>query len=102
MNSDCRMEQTDSCDTSFANTDSNCSASISFEDIHALTSRLSCASCVPAQMTWLNQGVLPTLELDQCFEETDQGCGSGREPNSASAMYRTNCELICEPNSGQL
>lgn len=106
MNSDCRMEQTNSCDSIFASTESNCSASISFEDRHALNSRLALQSLSCAdQMT--NNGVLPTLELSSCFEETDRCC-SPQEPNSAQPcepigesscepIPQPSCEPICEP-----
>lgn len=74
MNSDCRMEQTNTCDSSFVSTDTTCSASISFEDRHALNSRLALQSRSCAdQMT--NSGVLPTLELSSCFELSNQ-CGA--------------------------
>lgn len=96
MNSDCRMEQTINCDSSFATTDASCSASISFEDRHELNSRLTVQSRSCAdQMT--NSGVLPTLELSSCLEETDQ-CGSPQEPNSTQPCEPIG-ELICEPNS---
>lgn len=89
MTSNCRMEQTDSCDTSFANTDSNCSASISFEDIQALTSRLATQlrTCVNDMV---NSGVLPTLELDQCFEGLGDDCEPAPTPT---------CEQDCEQPS---
>ena len=93
MTSNCRMEQTDSCDTSFANTDSNCSASISFEDIQALTSRLATQlrTCVNDMV---NSGVLPTLELDQCFEGWGEGQGDDCEPAPTPT-----CEQDCEQPS---
>ncbi|MBP9090188.1 right-handed parallel beta-helix repeat-containing protein [bacterium] len=97
MTSNCRMEQTDSCDTSFANTDSYCSASISFEDIQALTSRLATQlrTCVNGMV---NSGVLPTLELDQCFE----GLGDGREEgrgDDCEPVPTPTCEQDCEQPS---
>lgn len=96
MNSDCRMEQTMTCDSSFTGTDASCSASISFEDRHQLNSRLALQSRSCAdQMT--NNGVLPTLELSWCFEETDE-CGSPPEPSSTQPGEPIG-ELICEPNS---
>lgn len=96
MNSDCRTEPTITCDSSLASTDSNCAASISFEDRHELNSRLALQSRSCAdRMT--NNGVLPTLELSSCFNETDL-CGSPQEPISAQPC-EPNGELICEPNS---
>ncbi len=97
MTSNCRMEQTDSCDTSFANTDSNCSASISFEDIQALTSRLATQlrTCVNDMV---NSGVLPTLELDQCFEGLGDGREEGRGDDCEPAPTPT-CEQDCEQPS---
>lgn len=97
MTSNCRMEQTDSCDTSFANTDSNCSASISFEDIQALTSRLATQlrTCVNDMV---NSGVLPTLELDQCVEGLGDGREEGRGDDCEPAPTPT-CEQDCEQPS---
>lgn len=91
------MEQTDSCDTSFANTDSNCSASISFEDIQALTSRLATQlrTCVNDMV---NSGVLPTLELDQCVEGLGDGREEGRGDDCEPAPTPT-CEQDCEQPS---
>jgi hypothetical protein len=106
MNSDCRMEQTNTCDSSFASTDSNCPASISFEDRHELNSRLALQSRSCAeQMT--NSGALPTLELSSCFEEADD-CGSPQESpsvqpcepiaeSSCEPISEPSCEPICEP-----
>lgn len=88
MNSDCRMEQNDSCDTSFTSTDSNCSAYISFEDIQTLTSRLAshlrtCANDM------INSGILPTLELDHCF----RGWGDDCEPAPEQPQETAHPEL---------
>ncbi len=95
MNSDCRTEPTITCDSSFASTDSNCAASISFDDRHELNSRLALQSRSCAdQMT--NSGVLPTLDFSSCFEETDE-CGLPQEPTS-SQPCEPNGELNCQPN----
>ncbi len=97
MTSNCRMEQTDSCDSSFTNSDSNCSASISFEDIQALTSRLASQlrTCVDDMV---NSGVLPTLELDQCFagweESREESRGDHCQP-----VPTQNCEQDCQQPS---
>ncbi len=99
MNSDCRMEETITCDSSFASTDSNCSTSISFEDRHALNSRLALQSRSCAeQMT--NSGALPTIELSSCFEEADE-CGFPQESPSiqpCEAICESSCEPISEPS----
>lgn len=99
MTSNCRMEQTDSCDTSFANTDSSCSASISFEDIQALNSRLATQSrtCVNDMV---NSGVLPTLELDQCFEGWGEGQGESMV-DACEPVPTPTCEQDCEQPSPQ-
>lgn len=92
MHSDCRTEDLNSCDNALYNNETDCSFAISFNDMQCLNARLADQS-KHCDRQLIDSGVLPTLELSQCFDSWDNQCGTAQ----SQPEQTPECQPVVEP-----
>lgn len=92
MYSDCRPTDADSCDNALYNNATDCAFAISLSDMQCLNSRLADQS-KDCDSQLVDCGILPTLELSQCFDGWQSDC----ETTQCQPEQTPECAIFVEP-----